>query len=195
MASSLPNNPQPDALPEIARQLGDRLRRPRQFVVAPLFLPAVGRSGPRSERESRLRGPSAFAIRSFRDDIDERQSRRARAARETEDRRDPAGESVLAFFDMRSEREVRRFLRENTPVLAVLAQALAEVSRVFGPLRPRLELFQNPEEASDRKLFVSIPCALNVESAMALLQRLDEAWWNNASAFYGDRLAVDVEGA
>lgn len=193
MFISAPIDRQLEALPLLARELAHPMVSKRRLVDQ-----SSGISGQVDTEEAARRGllsrPSALLIPSFYEGETALRQRRVVIAPAQMSEAAP-DESVIAFFELRDAPTVLGFLREHTSLLPVLARALAEITKVFGPRKPILELFQNPAEPMDRKLFALIPCTAPVEEAIERLQRLDDEWWASAAAYYGDRLAVDVRGA
>lgn len=185
---------QPLAVPEIARPFANTGKRRHSGLTPSSFEgPARARSRLSVGRERRLNRPSAFLLPSFLESIDWRYALRTSNNEQVFTTR--ASEALLGAFDLHSERDVRAFLAENVALLEVLTTASQEIQRVFGAVRPRLRFFQNPVEESDQKLYVCIPCAMPLDEAMRLLEELDQRWWNSAARFYGDRMAIDIEGA
>ena len=85
-------------------------------------------------------------------------------------------------FELRSEGEVREYLRSRPELLDLLLQVPEHIGRRFGPdvrlaldIRPDREGFEPPE------LFATVVTDLPPEEAWERMWELDREWWIDAA--------------
>ena len=109
---------------------------------------------------------------------------------------DPANEAVVDRFELRNPHAVRAYLNQMPELYAVLQAAHRRICDSFASLTGiALEVYNNPEDPNDRKLFVIVQTTQPTEEAVQSLDALDASWWLNASSTYGNRMNIDVEFA
>jgi hypothetical protein len=98
--------------------------------------------------------------------------------------------SLYLFEDFEA---VRNFLLTVPHVDGALFDGYPHIASVFGTATPlTLRVESDPDDGGVDELILSIRSKLDLNIALALLDRLDEQWWRNASARV-PRLVVDVE--
>jgi len=77
----------------------------------------------------------------------------------------------------------------------VLEEAIPHIRAAFGEVDElRLELTRDPETVDEEScLFILIRTPLAWRQALARLDRLDDAWWLEASRATDGRLCIDVD--
>lgn len=85
-----------------------------------------------------------------------------------------------------------RYVREHRAVAPVLAEASAVIAKIFGPIRPFLDLVADPEDGAEQ-LFIVIPTTGPPETAVRRLRELDAMWFNAAARRAQLALNVTVE--
>lgn len=85
-----------------------------------------------------------------------------------------------------------RYASEHPQIVSVLSEAPTAISKVFGEVRPLLDLVTDPEE--DREaLFIVIPTTGPTELALRRLRQLDATWFDAAARRANFALNVTVE--
>lgn len=102
---------------------------------------------------------------------------------------------LAELYSVRSPSEiVSEFLAENRYLVKLLKEARRQIAHYFGAeTKPSLELVYIPETDILDKIWVLIPTKLDVEPALALLDRFDEEWWLDALVEAKDNMNIKLE--
>jgi hypothetical protein len=85
-----------------------------------------------------------------------------------------------------------RYALRHPQSIPVLAEAPEAIRRVFGPVRPFVDLVEDPEEDRE-ELFIVVPTREPARQALDRLARLDAEWFNVAARRSGFAITVTVE--
>lgn len=98
-----------------------------------------------------------------------------------------------ASYEFASEAE-HRFLEQNRYLVALLAEAVGHIRRIFGNERvPELRLYESREEMGASELAVRIPSSHSPSETLSLIDRLDEEWWLDVMDRANGKLFFTVE--
>lgn len=89
-------------------------------------------------------------------------------------------------------RELFAYAAKHPDVVPVLAEAPAAIRRVFGNVRPYVEIVEDPEEKW-RTLVVTVPTREAPAQALDRLDRLDATWFTDAARRCAFTMIVTVE--
>ena len=86
-------------------------------------------------------------------------------------------ETSLDVYILRTEAEVRAFLREHPQLNAVLREAPGEIWKFFPGAPLELEVETDPEAVGVKELFIVIRVNLPGREAFETIKALDSGWW------------------
>ena len=96
-----------------------------------------------------------------------------------------AAETDLSDLDIMyciGSEEVATFLTKNEFLVRLLNEAAPKLQKHFGDsVRVHLEVFSDPDQASDGELFARVLTTLSARQALSILDRFDKEWWFRAS--------------
>ncbi|MBI4610074.1 MAG: hypothetical protein HY726_13820 [Candidatus Rokubacteria bacterium] len=84
------------------------------------------------------------------------------------------------------------YIVKHWEVLPVLIEARVAIRRVFGEVRPILDLVTDPDEGWE-KLFIVIPVRESVRMALERLRELDSTWFIGTARRAGFAINVTIE--
>ena len=85
-----------------------------------------------------------------------------------------------------------QYVVRHPEVIDVIAEAPVAIRRIFGPVRPFLDLVRDPEEGWE-SLFIAVPTNEPARQALNRLQALDAQWFGDAARRSGFALIVTIE--
>lgn len=103
-------------------------------------------------------------------------------------------EELTAYFHFRKCEMVVGFLQENPFLIDLLFETRQKIDEYFGAeTRSALEIFSDPEDVYDRKLFVLILTNRSSDKASAYLDQMDQEWWLDQPYEAKSLMNIDVE--
>ena len=103
-------------------------------------------------------------------------------------------QSLSRIYQLRGDRTVTDFIRENTILLELLFESNQKIREYFGSdVQVILELLVDPEAGDYRELFALVLTELKPEEALERLEKLDNEWWLEVSLLAKGLLNIDVE--
>lgn len=100
-------------------------------------------------------------------------------------------ESIFVFSNYL---DVRDFIIANPALVGTIFEASGKIEEVFGPgTEIVLETLHDPEECSERELFISILTSLSADDALRKFDQVCDDWWIGASDDVRTRMNLDIE--
>lgn len=97
-------------------------------------------------------------------------------------------------FEFKDRNTVVSFLRENPLLVDLLFETRQKISHYFGPeTRSALEVFTDPDDGDDHRLFALILTTFPSDEALSRLEQLDQEWWIQQPYEAKRLMNVDVE--
>lgn len=115
-------------------------------------------------------------------------------ARLEQDKQQKPMARLAAIYSFKNRNKVAEFLEINPHLTDVLIESRKQVVKHFGTqTKSAIEVFTDPDDGDDRKLFVLILTTLPSDEASSRLDQLDQEWWLTQPIEVKRVMNIDVE--